>query len=60
MKTTVSMLVALIAGVAWITHDPVREELSGPIEALAGVGVTVAEASASAESSAELQAKEEE
>ncbi|MBB6430466.1 hypothetical protein [Algisphaera agarilytica] len=59
MKTTVLILVALIAGVAWMTHEPVREELSGPIEALAGVGVLVAEASAAAEASAERKAEDE-
>lgn len=45
MKVTVLVLAALIGVVAWLTHAPVREELSGPIEVLAGAAVGVAEAS---------------
>lgn len=45
MKFTVLVLAALIGVVAWLTHEPVRDELSGPIEVLAGVAVGVAEAS---------------
>ena len=45
MKLTVLFLAALIAAVAWFTHEPVRDELAAPIEVITSGTVTVAEAS---------------